>query len=592
MRVVISMESCRDVDGSAQPVKRYLSEIKDDGKVSNTGMRCRELDCLRGYYYLSVLHCLQERCNHSTLADLAPGCRQSGDCESGANSSSGENSGGKGVSDGKGGCGVGQVRSTVDQSKVDECHVNQSKSNGCATNQSKSDVCGTDQSKSDVCDTDQSKSDVCGTDQSKSDMCHVDQSEPVFQAKGDCVSHIDNNQSVSNKSVGICDSSSHMATKLTRDENNSLDKGCGERIDSSLLSDGVQSDKHVVSGGGDASASVHTLDQAKSCVDSSHDKTKELCTEKSHSETVPVCCETTNESRITDELKITEDSRITTNCSIADELKNTDESKMTVASNIADESRITLPKLKHLTKGLLWDIQAKKSSLTETLGYIHKAISKHLLADDTKDSQCAASDRSLDLNQKGTAIDPPSTGQSVHSSINNHNVHTETEKAPNQTDDSVLKSHTSNNLMNNSAMPLNTPLTSIRRLSEEAVPFCGRKGSASLSEVEMIALASAEPSPKSRKVLWEDQPPQAGEMVDYYSRANDGGGCVMGGSTVKYINVPDEWYGLPVDEKYFTSYVTMGLLKEEQEYVMHELKRIPDCSQVSSQKTSDVVKGL
>ena len=49
----------------------------------------------------------------------------------------------------------------------------------------------------------------------------------------------------------------------------------------------------------------------------------------------------------------------------------------------------------------------------------------------------------------------------------------------------------------------------------------------------------------------------------------------------KYINVPDEWYSMPVDLKYFKPYITMATLKDEQEYVMSELKRGPDSTQVA-----------
>ena len=48
----------------------------------------------------------------------------------------------------------------------------------------------------------------------------------------------------------------------------------------------------------------------------------------------------------------------------------------------------------------------------------------------------------------------------------------------------------------------------------------------------------------------------------------------------KYINTPDEWYNMTADQKYSKPYVTMAILKEEQEYMMNELKRGPDAIQV------------
>ncbi|XP_041357872.1 gem-associated protein 5-like [Gigantopelta aegis] len=532
MRVIISMESNRNVDGSAQPVKRYLSDIKDDGKISNTGLRCRELDCLRGYYYLSVLHCLQERCNNTTttMTNHLPervDCQISSDCDR-------------------------HTDTRLDVTQITSCSAGgkAAASDVSAAKDLNSVACAVSQSKADVCVVDQSKSDSCVGDQSKLDASVA---ESDFQAKG--------KQSESTKDVGVCDSSSDSGTNLTSDKAfKSIDEDLDGKADCSLQDGVKQTAKHHVSSGGDASACIQAHDQTKLCVGISHEKTEMFSAEVNCDKTKIMFAEVSRDKIV----PMSHDSEPT----------------------IMNETKVTLPKLKDLAKGLLWDIQAKKSSLTETLGYIHKAISKHLLTDNTKGTpQSVSSDTPVDLNQGGSTSPPSTDIPSNQSSITSHNARTDTNKVPNQTDDdSVLKSHTNNNVMlNSSRVPVNTSLTNFRRFSEGAVPFCHRKSSLGLSEVEMIALASAEPCPKSRKVLWEDQPRRPCETVDYYSSSSsihDGGSCVLGGSAVRYINVPDEWYGLPVDEKYFTSYVTMGLLRDEQEYVTHELKRIPDCSQV------------
>ena len=46
-------------------------------------------------------------------------------------------------------------------------------------------------------------------------------------------------------------------------------------------------------------------------------------------------------------------------------------------------------------------------------------------------------------------------------------------------------------------------------------------------------------------------------------------------------SLPVEWDELPVDEKYNQSYVTMALLKRQQETIMQELKKSPDITKVS-----------
>ena len=63
MRVVISMESRSDFDGASKvhTIKRYLSELKEEDSVSCGGIRCRELDCLRAYYYLAILDYLRDK---------------------------------------------------------------------------------------------------------------------------------------------------------------------------------------------------------------------------------------------------------------------------------------------------------------------------------------------------------------------------------------------------------------------------------------------------------------------------------------------------------------------------------------------------
>lgn len=98
--------------------------------------------------------------------------------------------------------------------------------------------------------------------------------------------------------------------------------------------------------------------------------------------------------------------------------------------------------------------------------------------------------------------------------------------------------------------------------------------------------SSCEVLHKSRKILFDDEP-------QFYARPESGFKDVTNiTNPAKYINVPDEWYGMPVDQKYFKRYVTMAILKDEQEYVMTELKRAPDCTQALFPSPLESVRSL
>jgi hypothetical protein len=99
-------------------------------------------------------------------------------------------------------------------------------------------------------------------------------------------------------------------------------------------------------------------------------------------------------------------------------------------------------------------------------------------------------------------------------------------------------------------------------------------------DVDLLSLGQA--GHRSRRILWQDH---------HRTPGLDGGRSNHGDSSAhkptsllsqgKHINVPDEWYSLPVDEKYTHDYITMAILRDEQDFVMGELKRISDNAQVS-----------
>ncbi|GAB1608844.1 uncharacterized protein LOC115218449 isoform X2 [Argonauta hians] len=67
LRVLITIDKSGDdlskLDSALKmnTTKRFLSELKDDNQVFNSSLRCRELDCVRAYYYIGVLRYLQDR---------------------------------------------------------------------------------------------------------------------------------------------------------------------------------------------------------------------------------------------------------------------------------------------------------------------------------------------------------------------------------------------------------------------------------------------------------------------------------------------------------------------------------------------------
>jgi hypothetical protein len=281
---------------------------------------------------------------------------------------------------------------------------------------------------------------------------------------------------------------------------------------------------------------------------------------------------------------------------------------------------ITVGQLSQLAQGVLWDLQAKRYALTETLGYIHKAISQLLLSKNTQLSEAAESnvkekeneEQDLGETQDGHSEETSENGASaesvgkrkksdgatnpVKSCADNHTV---PEGAVAMTTEISSKQ---DNQMNTSTV-LNTDTHTCLHHHKHAddhseghmchtmlsqhfdhmlnfhVPHAGDVPVHCDTETELKCsffevCSSCEMLHKSRKILFEDEPRfQTRPDVGFKDMTNIT-------NPAKYINVPDEWYGMPVDQKYFKRYITMAILKDEQEYVMGELKRGPDSTQV------------
>lgn len=79
----------------------------------------------------------------------------------------------------------------------------------------------------------------------------------------------------------------------------------------------------------------------------------------------------------------------------------------------------------------------------------------------------------------------------------------------------------------------------------------------------------------STKVLWRDSKDGSSGLIVDTSCASP-----MSRISPEGHQIPLEWDDLPVDTKYIQPYVTPALLKQEQESLTSELKRLPDVAKV------------
>lgn len=293
---------------------------------------------------------------------------------------------------------------------------------------------------------------------------------------------------------------------------------------------------------------------------------------------------------------------------------------------------LSLSRLLQLSKGLLWDVQAKRLALTDTLGHIHRAISQHLLTDRSREVA------------KTLSRHPNASAAHNHSFHHHHHHPHSVDNAPSFAPvlaDTVAAHLPADPLLNID----DVGMSSLQPEGGSPAPGAGQGGdspacpsvsssgavlpppsppslpsptsfSSSSSVVPSVSSAGKDSGTKekgnqlvpnldllpdsnfdldlvtlgqqwdgSRRVLWQDDP-LTGSGRGSEGRHGNGDSSLHKPTSLlspgKYINVPDEWYSLPVDEKYARSYVTLAILKDEQDFVMGELKRMSDSSQVSS----------
>lgn len=499
MRVVISMDSESTVEGASKvhTIKRYLSELKDEEAVSSSSLRCRELDCLRAYYYLSILQFLQQHLNNQQMEEETVTSNQSSD-------------------------------NTNDSTPV-------------KTN--------------------------CGSTDS-------------IQGNGTLSDSVSTNpESIANVPL---DESTNK-----RGENGSQNGGNDSHNISSInsvpelppLPSLIKPETSV--GGQDSSVSPSTSVDKVSSV-------KE-CTEVANGDQ-------SNDNVLFNSETVSKPKVLSMNQYLSGSIQS-----------MKPTYQMTKPVLAHLSRGLLWDMQGKRYALTETLGYIHKAISQLLLAQKPSSSltqvpsdsmnsihisdgmsagghhyvEGMTSDGDSHLGDQAAAGSSSShSSPQTSSPKKRHHSEPVIERPP------MLAHHTSANCpFHRPAVNLSRSISTDSGAVDMSVPI---QEYLSIGDIDLDGpegplgiCSSCDYLSKSRKVLWEDEPHFHGGGGDQGQHSGGRGSLTSIVNPAKYINVPDEWYNMPADQKYFMPYITMAILKDEQEYMMHELKRGPEALQVS-----------
>ncbi|KAK7097810.1 uncharacterized protein [Littorina saxatilis] len=554
MRVLINIESQVDVEGGGKhlSLRRYLSELKEEPSVSTGALRCRQLDCVRAYYYLSVLHYLQEDYSNSSKDACRPESQTSTQ-----NVDTGQSEGQK-----TGELGMAGVNS-ADGSSAEKAKSITEKSGAGSTEKTNS---------------------VCASGAEKTGK--VGEKQDSFKQVGTVQSHRDEDGGATDGTAGQ-DNGLDVNGYLARDGGSSVDmprlvKQTGDSGDCDDASPGVAGKKAKASG--DSSVDSKTGDAtatAKSCEGS--------------------------------------------------QLQEGSVSGEGVGST-EGPWHLSLQHLLQLSKGLLWDIQAKSLALTETLGHIHHAISQHLLTDRSREAAKTLSrhpnfgnshhhhhsaltlssfapvladtvashlpvDPWLDIDDPGAPSSQLEAGVSAAAEAAGGDIEAE---RPVNSNSAVLSPPPVPPLPSLTSPPSpSVPSTDSAAAAEKSLNTKEKKtsqlDSMSESNFDLYFATLGQLGDGSRRVLWRDDP-ISGTGRGNENRKGNGDSSLHKPTSLlsggKYINVPDEWYSLPVDEKYKQTYVTLAILQDEKDFVMGELKRISDSSQVPFPNPFDSVERL
>ncbi|OWF45310.1 gem-associated protein 5-like [Mizuhopecten yessoensis] len=548
MRVVISMDNHSNVDGASKvhTIKRYMSEIREDDTVSNSTLRCRELDCLRAYYYLVILNFLREKLSTTKKPDETANIAESPPVneasivtraggQSSPNSSTGDSANDQLKTEDQidpGTLGAGdEICDRVGNPKANENRDNSA---------------------------DMKDMSKCVTDSQAQNSINQMPSLPLPKPGGNC------------DKTAQSDSGNAAPAQIIEKPQSTLTPQGGEDSDSTVLeeTESAQGQGCINKGAKESSVDGRKSDVDKKCLDVAKDKNSDLAF------------------------------------------------FFDAFQNDTPVYHLTLPLLSHLARGLLWDMQGKRFALTETLGYIHKAISQLLLAQKPSALPGGQSE-ALAIGELAMVRDGHFNGHSHSDSFIDHHSHSDTSASPlspeppRQDGGSPKKRHHNESVIERSlsnhvgsvTCPFHSSAVFSRSVSIDSgaadinLPLHEHLGSLDLdldpsSDNAFSICSSCEWLSKSRKVIWEDEPhPHSHPGTEH--QVHHGKSKVTSiVNPAKYINVPDEWYNTAADQKYCMPYVTMAILKEEQEYVMRELKRGQDALQMPFPNPLESVKLL
>ncbi|KAK6976015.1 Gem-associated protein 5 [Biomphalaria glabrata] len=548
-RVLITMESHGDVDKAGgeghNSIKKFVTDIKEDSAITMSSPRCRELDCLRAFYYLAVLDYLH---------------------------------------------------------------------NSCSSTQQEEDILDGMPNRQNL-SRDNIKVDLKETKNSGSDMVDV-------VSKGcDITMNV-------NPTHNSLTASSVYQTIVTDFSN--IGKTCSN---SDYCAKNSVNFSHCTVSPSSASSSLPTLllPGSRSPTDSSSPVDPPSVPSSVHQTQSTVHPSTTSHQSI---LVGTATSKPAT-ASEEPSLPGANGSSPVMTGKGHDyKGQLNHKNLLRLSKGILWDVQAKREALTETLGHIHSAIAQHLLANRSEEMSKSTSalsptncsrpfmsplDGELEADgcchqSRHFTLPSQSLSPTAFSVINSAAVKTESilcsANTPQTVLDAVATSFTKVDDQVSSSGD-NVSLDRARLLSPQPTvkssdkvnrgPFRSKsENSASNLSVQLDTTVSPQVETellnsfegtsvafqKTKKILWLDNSRRSmdeslGSPQPTISKLTPDGNVI-----------PVEWVDLPVDVRYIQPYLTLPLLKHEQDIVTQELKRLPDASKVPFPCTSTSVRRL
>lgn len=719
LRVLLTMEQDGNLDRAGSEgndsIRRYLTEIKEGDSISTSCNWYRELDCLRAYYYLAVLDYLQEMESMDEMIRSPGAAAAAGD---GASSTQ-ENDSLDGEPKSEGSLSSVPVASNGKQPGAASASPNQL------------------------------------------ELPEADASNPSFSADLDQNGKLAHSQNPVGREMDTKSLSAEAPKQTAAEPDNLLCKSCDDIKKPENLSSSSKSGSKSP-GASESVVSVSSLSAVKpqkagsSPLESSVDPPPQMPsiaevaqskTNKNQSHLVPDALTLSTTSQPLPALTslsptgqqspkkspggITPRSHTSSprnrasstssQASPSQHITSIASSPKTPVSRTSTSSthghycrgELTKVNLLKLSRGLLWDTQAKSEVLTETLGYIHKAISQHLLANrEPAPSSCntatavssAAGAASHSEEQASSVVAAPTSASPVRSPSSAPQVSsllTSPKSQQGQNEPSTKASSLSATSSTSGQPQGDSPeedgsVQQQRRMTTRQSPQsssgAGHKklystqqelkqkqlspsGSDEVNSISRSPLTSTEPlqvlksaninkslvapstglinaaaaqkdsgseskdkssdskpsSPgfdsaigiqaerdllgdlagepisfsNSRKVLWLDNNTKSNWQGEPQPLMFSPNGRTMRATTNPWVqdrkqmvytpegnSLPLEWDDLPVDEKFNQSYVTMALLKHQQEIIWQELKKGPDLSKVKFPPRSRCVRRL